>query len=386
LSTADRTEAGTLRYGVCGLLTIGLVAPPPQAFAELDSLFGSSRDPASAADLRIRFVDSITPRGELRLLDLNKAAFDAESFYVLDSFGKRARLDLDRIGDGIEIVCERDARAIPLLLPVVGLHLLRKGHVLLHSASFLHGGQGVLATGWKKGGKTELLLAYMSNGAQYLSDEWSIVSADGTIRGVPGIARIWDWHLAYAPELRRRVALRARGRMKALSLYRRLYAAFERGQGGGGVLRERLDRLALKGGVPSIGQVAAWPESLFPDRVSMASASLDIVFQVTVSEDGTSVVPTTGEAVAQRMVASQEYERRQLRTAYEQFRFAFPQRRSSLLETAPDEERHILTRAFAGRPAFELRHRYPVPLPELYRVTHDLVESAGMTPRSLLSS
>lgn len=379
MGTAAGTEAGTFRYGVCGLLTIGLIDPPPQAFAELDSWFGSSRDPASAADLQIRFVDSITPRGEMRLLDLNEAAFDAESFYILDSFGKSARLDLDRIGDDLEIVCERDARAIPLLLPIVGLHLLRKGHVLLHSASFLHAGRGVLATGWKKGGKTELLLAYMSNGARYLADEWSIVSADGTIRGAPGVARIWDWHLRYVPELRRRVALRSRGRMKALSLYQQLYWRLGV-RGRGWVLRERLHRLAIKGGVPSIGQVAARPESLFRDRVSLDSNSLDIVFQVTVSLAGTSVVPTTGEAVAERMVASQEYERRGLRTAYEQFRFAFPQRRSSLLETAPDEERRILTQAFADRPAFELRHPYPVPLPDLYRATHDLVESAGIAP------
>jgi hypothetical protein len=78
------------------------------------------------------------------------------------------------------------------------------------------------------------------------------------------------------------------------------------------------------------------------------------------------VVPTDPKTVAQRMVGSLEYERAALTTAYQQFRFAFPDRVSPALETVRERERALLADALADLPAYEIRHPYPVALHELY--------------------
>jgi hypothetical protein len=66
------------------------------------------------------------------------------------------------------------------------------------------------------------------------------------------------------------------------------------------------------------------------------------------------------------MTASLTYERRNLLATYQQFRYAFPDRRNILLETAAEQELKLLTQAFEGRPSYELLHPYPVPLFDLY--------------------
>jgi hypothetical protein len=370
VTTAGRPDRA-LDYGLAGLVTIRLVSPPPHIIADLEETLGPSRETPPGVDIVVEFVDSIPFGEDVRMLELNEAAFDSASFYILSPEGSRTRIDFEQIGAPLEVVCERGVRSIPLLLPIIGLRLLEKGHVLLHSASFLSDGRSFIAAGWKKGGKTELLLAHLARGALYLSDEWSIVSGDGTVRGVPGAIRVWDWHLRDLPELRGRVDRRTRARLAMLGHYRRLYPKVPKSRVRGGVLRERFERLALEGGVPWLGQVAVRPEQLFPGQVSAATAKLDVVILPTIGEGQTTALPTTGELVAQRMVASQEYERRELRAVYDQFRFAFPDRRNALLEGAGNRELQILTSAFADRDALELRHPYPVSLQELYDATLD---------------
>ena len=77
-------------------------------------------------------------------------------------------------------------------------------------------------------------------------------------------------------------------------------------------------------------------------------------------------MPTDAKTVAQRMVSSLEYERRALTTAYQQFRFAFPDRTCAALETVRERELALLVDALDDLPAYELRHPYPVGLHDLY--------------------
>jgi hypothetical protein len=45
------------------------------------------------------------------------------------------------------------------------------------------------------------LLAFMATGAQYLADEWTIVSAaGGQMRGLASHVQIWSWQFDYLPE------------------------------------------------------------------------------------------------------------------------------------------------------------------------------------------
>ena len=95
--------------------------------------------------------------------------------------------------------------------------------------------------------------------------------------------------------------------------------------------------------------------------------------------DSLGVRPVSPSEVARRMVASQAHERRPLFEAYERFRFAYPERRAPALEGAPEEELRLLEEALAGRPAHEVSHPYPVPLPLLYETALPYLMG---TPRS----
>lgn len=377
--TRERVQHKVIDHSIHGLATIRLVDAPPHVVKALVRTLGRSQGEASAEpDLTITFVDQLPTRGRLRFLGLNEAAFDDEHFYVLDDLGHRVRIDMERLGEPCEVVCERGIKSIPLILPMLGLRLLRKGHILLHSGSFVYAGKGVLVTGWQKGGKTELSLPYVAAGAQYMSDEWTVVSAEtGRLYGLTGIAQIWSWHFRYMPQFWARVKTMDRLRIQLMRLYQRLYRQFYRllpHQ-----MRERsllltyLYRFSLEGGFFVLGQVRSAPEKLF-DQVRRESAQLDQVFLATVGEGSTTVLPIAPQEVADRMIASQAFERRKLVITYEQFRFAFPDRANTWLEDVREHERSVLTRALAGKPAYEVCHPYPVPLSELYEATRSLIE------------
>jgi hypothetical protein len=252
---------------------------------------------------------------------------------------------------------------------------LRKEHVLLHSCAFRYRGAGTVVAGWQKGGKTEMLLAFMAAGAQYLADEWTIISPDGrTVYGLPGIVQIWSWHLRHVPPYWKRLRRSERARLRLLRLYQRLYREMPEVGGTTDFPLAALHRLSLEGGNPLIGQVRSSPERLFGDHVSHAPSPLNRLFLATSWEGATTVRPLTGADLAHRMVSSLEWERRELMAAYDQFKYAFPDRRNDWIENAAKREHEILSRAFSSKLAHEVLHPYPVPLQDLHAVTAPLYE------------
>jgi hypothetical protein len=277
------------------------------------------------------------------------------------------RIDLGALGEPCEVVCERAYASLSFLLPMIGLRLLRKGHVLLHSSSFVHDGKGCLVAGWQKGGKTEMLLAFMSKGAAFVSNEWTILSPkEGLMRGVGGILQVWDWHLRYVPQYMNRLPAFDRGRLRLFRLYQDVYNAIPTGSTPRGAARKALHQLSLEGGVSSLRQIRSPPERLFGDSLWNGPAPLDRVFLATVGTGATRVFSTDPREIANRMIASQRYERRELFALYDHFRFAFPEQANDVLEHAHEHELRLLLQAFSDRPAYEVAHPYPVPLEDLY--------------------
>ncbi|MHB9091701.1 MAG: hypothetical protein ACYC7H_09790 [Chloroflexota bacterium] len=361
-------------YSLRGLVTIRLVNATASAEAELEYLLGPSQgQPAAEPDIRINFDANLGGREHLRFVGLNEAAFDQEDFYLLNHGGRRATFACDRLGDPITFNCEPGASVFPYLLSVVGLRLLAKGYVMLHAASLVHEGRGILVTGWQKGGKTEMLLAYMAAGAQYLADEWTILSpGEGKMWGVPGTLQVWDWHLRSLPQYWRRIRPRERTRLRLLRLYQRLFRLVPAGWHGRGAAGQWLHRLSLDGGNARWGQSRSAPVLLFGKNVRSVAAPVDLVFLAGVGH-AVSVGPVPADEVARRMVASLAFERRSLTTLYQHFRYAFPERRSELLETAGQREGEYLRQAFQGKPAYEVLHPYPVPLNSLFEATLPIV-------------
>jgi hypothetical protein len=310
-------------------------------------------------DLVIRFVDGLERSSRVRYIGLDDAGFTEDAFLVLRSKHKspaRVKINFSQLGGPTEIVCERGVAAVPLLIPILNMTLLARGVLPLHASAFVHEGTGVVATGWSKGGKTEALLAFASRGAEYVGDEWVYVSSDGArVHGIPEPIRIWRWQLRQLPEYERMIKPAERARLTVLERMLGGESVWRRGPAGRA--RALLKRQLY---------VDVDPERLF-GRLGTMTAPFDRLFLLVAhEEDEVTVEPIDPSEVARRMVFSLQHENLELTSAYLKYRFAFPESSSYLLDHAASLQRDALAHALADKPAFVVRHPYPVSLSALF--------------------
>ncbi len=284
----------------------------------------------------------------------------AKQFYLLRGrAGARARtvIPFDRVGERVDIVTERGVGVVPHLLALVNLTALSKGVLPLHATAFSYGEHGVLVTGWAKGGKTETLLAFSQLGARYIGDEWIYITPEGNMFGVPEPIRLWRWHVEQLPSVKQGLTRLQRLRLGGLA------KASEAAEAVAGVLPDRNGLASvLRRGAPIVRRQAythVTPADLFggvdPSR------SFDLVVLATSHDaDTVELDEVKGDVVAARMRASLLDEREALLAHYRQFLYAFPDRRSKLIDSASQIEAELLDAALAGRAAYHLRHPYPV--------------------------
>jgi hypothetical protein len=137
-------------YSLHVLLGIRLIDASPEFHTAVIQLPGPSAGTPLDPDIVIRTVDRLPVHGALRYIGLHRSAFDDRHFYAVDPLGRRIKVEFERLGAHSEFVCKRGMAAIPLLESVISLHLLTKGHVLLHASALVFEGRGVLVTGWEK--------------------------------------------------------------------------------------------------------------------------------------------------------------------------------------------------------------------------------------------
>jgi hypothetical protein len=348
----------TLRHAVPGLGTVALVdAPDRHVRAVVAALGPAAGPPGELDDLTVRFVDRLPPGPGLRRLG-DAAAYDDERFYLVGDDGALAAVDLTRAGEPLEIVCERRLPRVPLLLPLLAVRLAATDRVLLHAASFRYRGRGVLVCGWQGGGKSETLLPFMAHGAEHLADEWTAVEPMGTMVGVRSHVQVWDWQLRQLPALRAQLPLRARAQMRVASMA--LDAAGARGP-----LRRVLN--LLRPGLEHNARRSLAPGVLFGDQAGHGATSIDVALIAVVSDRPQTTVRSVAAAeIASRMPASLVHERRELLDAYALHRFAFPDRRSAILESGFEPERGVLEAALSNAETYVVEHPKPLVLEALF--------------------
>lgn len=319
-------------------------------------------------DVVVEFVDRVGT-GPMTFLGRNEWAHDDDGLIVLRGRQKsqiRARLPLETIGHGCHITIERGAPAVPYLVAIVNLCVLSNGGLPLHAAAFEMGGVGVVVTGWSKGGKTESLLAALDAGARYVGDEW-VYLFDGGRRaiGVPEPIRVWDWYLDQLTTIRPRLSTGDRVRSSALAGAVGACERTEHAPVGSGAQRfARRVRHLLDGQrhvdlpVADLTGSAARPEAIDVHAV---------VHTLSRDSDEVSLEPTAGAGVAAQMAGSLAFERLPLMALYHAFRYAFPGRRSELIESAHDIERARLLEFIEPRTCWASSHPYPPDLAELRR-------------------
>jgi hypothetical protein len=371
LARAPTVEAGVgeVDFDVHGLAGVRLRNASPRDVGVVGRQLGPLRTTLDQEpDIVIHFVDRLEAASPGRYLGLGEAAFTDDAFVVLRSKHKapaKVRVDLSRIGEQIEIVCERGLPAVPLLVPILNLTLLAKGVIPLHASAFVHEGTGIVVTGWSKSGKTEALLAFGSRGAEYVGDEWIYLAPDGSrVYGIPQPIRIWDWHLRQLPQYQALIARGDRARLRALELLLPPGRVLQRiGHGRHAPARafRRLEPL-----VRSQLHVDVEPERLFGPLGELSTAFDRLFFLVSRDTPGVDVAPIDPLEVAERMVFSLQHERLDFMAYYLKSRFAFPDAASPVVERAEELQREALLQALSGKRAYVVHHPYPFSFAALY--------------------
>jgi hypothetical protein len=212
----------------------------------------------------------------------------------------------------------------------------------------------------------------MSDGAEYVGDEWVYLTDDGRMLGLPEPIRLWDWQLAQLPGVLRARPARDRRRLAGWRTLERLSGAASGRRLPGASLARRarpvLDRQTY---------LQIPPAELFgADRVSLRGRVDAVVLVMSHEEPQMSTRPVRAGEIALRMQASLEEERAALMTHYRQFRYAFPDRAGAVIDTAAERESKLLTALLDDRPAVEVRHPHPCDLHQLGRTVMAAVRAA----------
>jgi hypothetical protein len=368
----SKSSRRSVDFDLHGIVTVRLVDATTADIEAVRRQLGLAPiSPSATPDLTIRFVPDLATEN-MALLDLEASGFTADGFFLLRSSKRPAKvkLPLERLGEPCEIVAQSGLRSVPLLANVVGLRFLRKGYVPLHASAFRYAGCDVLVAGWSKGGKTEALLAFAAHGARYVGDEYLMLSADGArVYGIPEAIRTWDWQIKQVASLR-----------KQLSTGRRILFASIRCLD---LLQASCGLRRLQEALPPLKRqlnVTFAPQRIFADRTGPFSAGVDKVFlMVTHQKTSIEVERVTADLVARRMAASAAFELGRLMARYQEYRYAFPDRRNELLEDASARLSEMLLSALRGKEAYEVRHPHPMSLRKLYEAMRPFVEG---TPES----
>ena len=319
-------------------------------------------------DIVIRFKKNLS-LPHLTYLGRDENAFTTDGFFVLKSKKSSAKVKIpfESIGSHCEIECETGLPAVPYLIPIINLTLLKNDCIPLHASAFVYKGRGILVTGWSKGGKTEALLGFVSKGARYVGDEWVILTKNGrSMHGIPEPITLWDWQIEQLPSLAPRISASDYMVFKLVHVMRYIHSYLGKGK-----LKDSFPAKILNKAMPTLLHqlhVNIPPEKIMTDRSIQLNARPDIIFFI-MSHNSPSIriEPWGSEDIAKRMIHSLQYEQRRFISCYEAFKFAFPDLKNNFLERVPETQKILLQNALKGKAAYRVLHPYPVSLEALYR-------------------
>lgn len=355
-------------YNFHDILGIRLVSANPEEVRAFEVQFGFT--PAAfpgEPDLIVHYVDKLET-GPLKLLGLDYAAFSDQGFYVLKSSREKVkvRIPFETIGEQTTLVCERGFKQIPLMNHIINLTLIKKGFVPVHASAFIYNGYGILVPGWRKGGKTEALLAFANRGATYVGDEWIILSPDGhTMMGIPGPTSLWEWHFQYIPRILPPIRFQNWLLFKIIHLLDGFHRTLNRG-----ISRKWFPVKMVGEMLPAFRrQLKIWalPREIFRGQISFTAARVQKLFLLVMCDHPKiDLQPCDSKEIARQMAHSNCYEQMVFFAYYRAFKFAFPHLENDFLETSMEQQSELLARALEGKEAYRVFRPYPVSLDELY--------------------
>jgi hypothetical protein len=368
-----KTEAsehpGNVDFDIHGVVGIRLIDPSPSDLGAACKLLGSpSRLPLTAPDITVRFVENLPVRG-IKYLGTDQDAFTDDGFFLLQEGTRRvkARIPFDRIGEPCEIVCKRRIGSVPLLIPIISLTALNRECVPIHASAVVYDGVGILMAGWAHCGKTTALLGFASKAAEYVGEDWVLLSGNGQkMQGLVRPLELSHWHVASLPHVRNAVSLMNRYAFQGIGVLGGLQKMISGERTRSSLVFRSLRRTSAA--IENRLRPNVAPSAIFGDRIRSADAQVDKVFLFVNHEDyGIEVEPIAPFEMARRLTFLVQHELTPLLRHYAAYRFAFPGRGNVLMENAAGHSFEMLGRALIGKETYVVRLPYPHVFPELYK-------------------
>jgi hypothetical protein len=261
------------------------------------------------------------------------------------------------------------------------LVLLKKNYIPLHASAFLYDDAGVLVLGWAKGGKTEMLLAFANHGAQYVGDEWVMLSADGQkMFGIPVSVAIREWQFDQIPNLLPKIDIQRKVLFKGIHFLDAVQRTLSRSR-----WKKSLLQKSLSQALPRFRQqlmIKRMPQAIFKDNYWDQVTAVDKVFLImSHSQSDIEVTAMDSGELARRMVNSNSYEQVQFFEYYKAFKFAFPHLENEFLEQIEKRQVTLLSEALKDKQAYAVSHPYPVSFEKLFAKTEPYCKKTANSER-----
>lgn len=362
-----RTAKRIVEFDIKGIIGIRLInATKSDSKVVANQLDQEKTDLDRDPDIIISFRENFRSNS-LKYIGLDYAAFDDDGFYVFDNSREKLkiRVPFEKIGQKIELECESGVESIPILGALINFAFLAKNYVPLHASAFVYNGAGNLVTGWTKGGKTEALLSFANHNAQYVGDEWVVISKTGeSMFGLPVHLCIWDWQFKYIPNLLPKMTMERKLLFKLIYFLETSSKLFNHGVFKNIFFIKWINRV-----LPPFKRqlnVRTPPENIFRNGICRNSSFDNLFLMMSREETKISIEPWDAIDIAARMIRSNYFEQKGFWEYYEAFKFAFPKLQNNFLENAGMLQEDQLESAFKNKNAYLVLHPYPVNFEELF--------------------
>jgi len=231
-------------------------------------------------DIFVQFVNYLSHYGQIKYLS-EDACSDDKGMYILDPVGKKCIFPLEQLDQEKCIIIAEHSISPPfffnyILFPFLRMRLTKYSLSLIHSIMIFHKGKGIAVLGFKKSGKSSLLLKFLKEGAAYIADDFGILSGDGNIYAFPRPLCLQDYTLQNHVDLYKKMSLSTKARFFVKKMIHFTYNLFDSYVSDESLFHKVLFQLKVSSHFLSRTIVPL--EQLFPNSSIRNVASLDTAF------------------------------------------------------------------------------------------------------------
>jgi len=348
-----------MKLFVANTLNIAFVDPPDEFVTFLcNHIPDLLSENDLSADVLIRFVDHLN--GDDELLIEPFARQGGGRFFYVDKYGNKAIVPLENMATSkpLEILVEKTV--LPSLFYEVIIRmtirhlLLQKGITFVHASGISIEGQGIIFPAWGGTGKTNIVIQFLQDGADYLGDDLVLVSSDDKIYAFPESITMFDYNFKMFPEYKAQLGIKKKGLFFLKIFMETLDDITCRLLGQGSLLRATISRMAMLSKsftTVSMGYAKLASQSRVLSPVSLKK----VVFLTRANIESPELVKESPSTLATRMAACLDFEHIFQARYIDAFSFGLPEKPVTVLRDAYKKEREILEIVFSRASICHLR-------------------------------